>query len=85
MTATPATKFARVAFVNKSTGARIQAELIADTGPTWLIKPSGGHPATPLKKDEWESVAPDLEVNDLLGSRRAGADIFSTFFSGGAR
>lgn len=65
------TTFAKVAFINKATGARLEGEHIADTGPTWLIKPDG-RPALAILKAEWESVAPQsadtpFDFNKLFG------------------
>lgn len=64
------TKFAKVSFVNKANGARIDGEFIADTGPTWMVKPSN-KPVQVLSKAEWESVATNSD--DYFG------DIFSRF------
>lgn len=50
------TGFAKVSFVNKETGARIDGEFIADTGPTWMVKPAN-KPVQVLTKADWESVA----------------------------
>lgn len=61
--------FAPVAFVNEATGARIEGQFIADTGPTWLMKPAG-KAVIALRKDEWNSVTPDRRddpLDDILG------------------
>lgn len=49
-------KFAKVAFENNASGARLEGEFIADTGPTWMMKPAG-RPVQVLQKAEWTSVA----------------------------
>lgn len=63
------TKLAKAAFQNKTTGARLEGEFIADTGPTWMIKPAG-HPVAVLAKSEWDSVAPTRGAfdNDFLNN-----------------
>lgn len=59
-------KFAKVAFVNNASGARIEGEFIADTGPTWMVKPVG-KAVQVLPKSEWQSAAPSNNaVDDLL-------------------
>lgn len=64
------TKFANVSFVNKETGARIDGEFIADTGPTWMVKPAN-KPVQVLSKTDWESVASGgydgSDFRDLFG------------------
>ena len=67
-------QFAPVAFENRATGARLEGEFIADTGPTWLMKPHG-HAVQALNKTEWTSTAPaprrnyDNLFNDIFGGR----------------
>jgi ABC-type sugar transport system substrate-binding protein len=48
-------QFARVAFVNNENGSYLEGEYIADTGPTWLVKPKDKTVAV-LNKSEWSSV-----------------------------
>ena len=64
-------KLAKVAFENNATGARLEGEFIADTGPTWMMKPAG-KPVQVLQKSEWTSVAPS-------GLRTNYDDLFSMF------
>ena len=54
---------------------RGEPRLVADTGPTWLVKPESGAPVQVLQKTEWTSVPP--RQADPFG------DIFSIF--GGRR
>jgi len=65
-------RFARVAFVNNESGAQIEGEFIADTGPTWMMKPSG-KPVQVLQKTEWTSKP----------TTPGYGDVFDTFFFGG--
>jgi hypothetical protein len=61
--------FAKVAFENRSSGARLEGEFIADTGPTWLVKPTN-KPVQVLQKTEWDSVPISLlgSLENLFGS-----------------
>ena len=63
-------RFAKVAFENSATGARLEGEFIADTGPTWMMKPAG-KPVQVLQKSEWDSAAPSTGAQ--------GADYASLF------
>lgn len=61
---------ANVAFTNNATGAYLEGTYIADTGPTWMVKPDG-KPVQVILKAEWTSVQ----------VRRADfGDIFGRFF-----
>lgn len=60
-------QFARVAFVNEASGARLEGEFIADTGPTWMVKPQG-KPVQVLQKSEWISAPTQSSgLDDRLG------------------
>lgn len=65
-------RFAKVAFANNINGARIDGQFIADTGPTWMVKPEG-KPVQVLKKSEWTSIPANNGGFD---------DIFGAFFGG---
>lgn len=61
------TNFAKVSFVNNATGARLDGEFIADTGPTWMMKPKG-KPVQALLKSEWTSAPTRTDdFSDIFG------------------
>lgn len=64
-------RLAKVAFENNASGARLEGEFIADTGPTWMMKPAG-KPVQALLKTEWTSVTPTRSRTDYQ-------DIFDMF------
>jgi hypothetical protein len=62
----------RVAFENNATGARIEGEFVADTGVSWMLKPTN-KPVQALAKTEWSSVAPASQrgyFDDIFGGMR---------------
>ena len=62
--------FAKSAFINNESGARLEGEFIADTGPTWMIKPAN-KPVQVLLKSEWTSAAftsPQGGFGDIFGN-----------------
>lgn len=67
-------RLAKVAFEHGATGARLEGEFVADTGPTWMVKPAG-KPVQVLQKSEWQSVAPTSQgpfddIFSMFGGRR---------------